>query len=97
MVNIITKKRQKGFDASAQLGGYDEGDGFTQNYQLSWGNGSDGPPVRDRRKLCEAGLGQLRRSWALAVSEPYTDACQATCSSFTPNGRFALPGIFPGP
>ena len=27
----------------AQLGGYDEGDGFTQNYQLSWGNGGDGP------------------------------------------------------
>src|SRR5918993_4308359 len=43
VVNIITKKHQDGFDASAQVGGYDEGDGFTQNYQLSWGNGSDGP------------------------------------------------------
>ena len=43
VVNIITKKQQKGFVASAQLGGYDEGDGFTQNYQLSWGNGDDGP------------------------------------------------------
>src|SRR5436190_15832945 len=31
VVNIITKKRQKGFDATAQLGGYQEGDGFTQN------------------------------------------------------------------
>jgi iron complex outermembrane receptor protein len=43
VVNIITKKQQKGFVASAQLGGYGEGDGFTQNYQLSWGNGDDGP------------------------------------------------------
>src|SRR5438045_3211914 len=44
VVNIITKKHQAGFDASAQLGGYwDKGDGFTQNYQLSWGNGDSGP------------------------------------------------------
>ena len=43
VVNIITKQRQSGFVASAQLGGYEQGDGFTQNYQLSWGNGSDGP------------------------------------------------------
>ena len=36
VVNIITKTHQKGFVASAQLGGYlDEGDGFTQNYQLA--------------------------------------------------------------
>ena len=43
VVNIITKKRQAGFDAVAQLGGYEEGDGFSQNYQLSWGNGGDSP------------------------------------------------------
>src|SRR5687767_6850219 len=43
VVNIITKKRQSGFDAVAQLGGYEEGDGFSQNYQLSWGNGGDSP------------------------------------------------------
>src|SRR5918994_2901623 len=43
VVNVITKRRQNGLHASAQLGGYDDGDGFTQNYQLSWGNGGDGP------------------------------------------------------
>jgi iron complex outermembrane receptor protein len=43
VVNIITKRRQRGFNAVAQLGGYEQGDGFTQNYQLSWGNGGDGP------------------------------------------------------
>src|SRR5690349_17835361 len=40
VVNIITKKHQRGFVANAQLGGYwQEGDGFTQDYELSWGNG----------------------------------------------------------
>ena len=44
VVNIITKQRQDGLLASAQVGSYlDEGDGSTQNYQLSWGNGGDGP------------------------------------------------------
>ncbi len=89
VVNIITKSRQSGFEASAQIGGYDRGDGFTQNYQLSWGNGTDGPlqivvggsyidqnPVR-------SGSRELSR-----FPEPYTEACQATCSSFTPNGRY---------
>src|SRR5690348_1323055 len=42
VVNIITKKRQAGFLASAQLSGFKD-DGFTQNYQASWGNGSNGP------------------------------------------------------
>src|SRR6476469_9403152 len=39
VVNIITKHEQDGLQASAQLGEYDKGDGFSQNYQLSWGNG----------------------------------------------------------
>src|SRR6476469_5924177 len=44
VVNIITKRRQAGIEASAQGGSYlDTNDGWTQNYQLSWGNGTDGP------------------------------------------------------
>ncbi|UVO50966.1 TonB-dependent receptor [Sphingomonas sp. SUN019] len=42
VVNIITKSGQKGFRASAQYGQYlKEDDGATQNYQLSWGGGTD--------------------------------------------------------
>src|SRR5512139_3605298 len=37
VINIITKKNQKGFNGVAQLGINEEGDGNTQNYQLSWG------------------------------------------------------------
>ena len=41
VVNIITKKSQKGFAALAQVGSYlDHDDGWSQNYQLSWGNGT---------------------------------------------------------
>ena len=39
VVNIITKSRQNGFQASAQYGQFlSKNDGETQNYQLSWGN-----------------------------------------------------------
>jgi iron complex outermembrane receptor protein len=41
VVNVITKQSQRGFAASAQVGSYlDHNDGWTQNYQLSWGNGT---------------------------------------------------------
>jgi iron complex outermembrane receptor protein len=89
VVNIITKSNQSGIAASAQLGGYDEGDGFTQNYQLSWGNGNDGP-----LKLVVGGSYVHQGPvWAgdralSAFPEPYSNACVATCSSFTPNGRY---------
>ncbi len=42
VVNIITRSGQKGFRAQAQYGQYlRENDGGTQNYQLSWGGGTD--------------------------------------------------------
>ncbi len=42
VVNIITRSNQNGFRAQAQYGQYlREKDGGTQNYQLSWGGGSD--------------------------------------------------------
>ena len=96
VVNIITKRRQAGFQASAQLGGYwEEGDGFTQNYQLSWGNGGDGP------LQVVVGGSYVKQNPVLtadralsAFPEPYADVCiGATCSSFTPNGRY-LGSIF---
>ncbi len=37
VVNIITKASQEGLQASAQFGTYRQGDGHTQDYQLSYG------------------------------------------------------------
>ncbi|HSU67057.1 MAG TPA: TonB-dependent receptor [Tepidisphaeraceae bacterium] len=97
VVNIITKRGQDGFVASAQLGKYlDQGDGFTQNYQLSWGNGTAGPTqvviAADFVKQNE--ISSADRSISLFPT-PGATACDRFCSSGTPNGRFILD--FPPP
>jgi iron complex outermembrane receptor protein len=94
VVNIITKSQQKGFNASAQLGGYGEGDGFTQNYQLSWGNGNEGPlqVVVGGNFVKQNGV----RSADRAISrfpQPYSTSCLAGGCSGTPLlGRFRIFG-----
>ncbi|MEO8548099.1 MAG: TonB-dependent receptor [Sphingomicrobium sp.] len=94
VVNIITKRRQKGLIASAQLGGYDDGDGFSQNYQLSWGNGGNGPTqfVVGGNYVIQNGV----RSADRAISRfptPYSDSCVAGgCSGTIPLGRFRVFG-----
>jgi iron complex outermembrane receptor protein len=90
VVNIITKRRQQGFDASAQLGVYDEGDGATQNYQLSWGNG-EGPTqiVVGGNFVKQDPISSGSRDISL-FPEPFATACTGTCSSGTPLGRFIV-------
>ncbi|KQU56027.1 TonB-dependent receptor [Sphingomonas sp. Leaf339] len=92
VVNIITKKRQNGFVASAQVGAYDEGDGVTQNYQLSWGHRDD-----DAGVSFVAGANYIKQGSVFAGDRPYYSfpnpgetACTSSCSSATPNGRFIV-------
>lgn len=97
VVNIITKRSQEGLQGLAQIGGYaEEGDGFTQNYQLSWGNGGDGPfqVVIGGNYVHQDPVFAGTRALS-AWPEPYDTQCRATCSSFTPNGRYTG-SIFPG-
>ena len=71
VVNIITKKNQQGFAASAQVGSYlDYDDGWTQNYQLSWGNGTRADADRRRRQLCESRRRSLRRPGDFGFPQP---------------------------
>jgi iron complex outermembrane receptor protein len=94
VVNIITKNSQDGLQASAQLGIQDKGDGFTQNYQLSWGNG------RDRATQIVAGVSFVKNGAVFAGDRaisafptPYGTSCLAGgCSSGTPNARFIVLG-----
>jgi iron complex outermembrane receptor protein len=92
VVNIITKKSQKGFVGSAQLSGFwEEGDGFTQNYQLSWGNGDSGPLqiVVGGNYVKQNGVGANDRAIS-RFPNPYGSSClEGGCSSFLPNGRYA--------
>ncbi|HEU5285825.1 MAG TPA: TonB-dependent receptor, partial [Sphingomicrobium sp.] len=98
VVNIITKKRQEGFQASAQLGGYDEGDGFTQNYQLSWGNGSQGPLelVVGGNYVKQGSVSTDDRDLS-RFPNPYAESCfEGGCSGFIPMGRYQFNGFFGG-
>ena len=98
VVNIITKKKQKGFGASVQAGGYDEGDGFTQNYQLSWGNG-DGPTqiVVGGNFVKQEGVKSRDRDIS-AFPTPYSTSCLAGGCSGTPLlGRFRVFGVLAPP
>ncbi|WP_343525972.1 TonB-dependent receptor [Sphingomonas sp.] len=92
VVNIITKKRQNGFLASAQVGAYPQGDGVTQNYQLSWGHRDEGSGVS-----VVAGVNYIKQGEVFAGDRPYyafpnpgATACTTSCSSGTPNGRFLV-------
>lgn len=94
VVNIITKRRQKGLIGTVQLGGYDDGDGFTQNYQLSWGNGGDGPTqiVIGGNFVKQDPISSGDRDISLFPA-PYSSSClDGGCSSGTPLGRFIVLG-----
>lgn len=91
VVNIITKKHQDGLEASVQLGGYDEGDGFTQEYNLSFG-------INDDRTSAVLGVSYLDQEGVLSADRPTTafptpgatSCLQGGCSSGTPLGRFIV-------
>ena len=94
VVNIITKRRQKGLLGTVQLGGYDDGDGFTQNYQFSWGNGGDGPTqiVFGGNFVKQDPISSGDRDISLFPA-PYSNTClDGGCSSGTPLGRFIVLG-----
>ena len=107
VVNIITKQHQKGLALSAQYGQYQQSDGKTQNYQVSWGNG-------DNHRLSVVLGGDYVKQGSVSSGDraisrfpiPYADSCLlfdndvppnyiGGCSSFLPNGRY-IGGIFPG-
>ncbi len=94
VVNIITRTRQNGFAASAQLGTFGEGDGFSQNYSLSWGTGNADSTTRlviGVNYVKQDGVSSADRDISLFPT-PGATACDATCSSGTPNGRFIVLG-----
>jgi iron complex outermembrane receptor protein len=94
VVNIITRSSQNGFAASAQLGTFGEGDGFSQNYALSWGIGN-----ADSTTRFLIGVNYMRQDEISSADRdislfptPGVTACDGACSSGTPNGRFIVLG-----
>ncbi|HEV2748406.1 MAG TPA: TonB-dependent receptor [Allosphingosinicella sp.] len=94
VVNIITKKSQDGLLASAQLGVFDEGDGFTQNYQLSYGLGSEESGTQvviGGNYVKQEPVSSADRDISLFPTPGATE-CDTSCSSGTPLGRFIVLG-----
>lgn len=90
VVNIITKKKQDGFSGSAQVGSYDEGDGVTQEYDLSWGASSGGTTiVADLTYVKQESVMSGDRDISMFPT-PGVTACDSSCSSGTPLGRFII-------
>lgn len=91
VVNIITKRKQDGLQASAQLGGYQDGDGFSQDYNLSWGINQDATTA-------VLGVNYSKQDEVLAADRdislfptPGARSClSGGCSSGTPLGRFIV-------
>lgn len=93
VVNIITRQQQDGLRASAQIGLFRQGDGTTQDYQLSYGFGGN-----DDRTRIVIGGNYIRQDSVSSNSRdislfptPGADSCTAGgCSSGTPLGRFII-------
>ncbi len=91
VVNIITKTQQKGLHASAQFGTFRQGDGHTQDYNLSYG-------IKGPSTSIVFGGNYVKqdpvRSGNRAISqfpEPGSTSCLGGgCSSATPLGRFLV-------
>ncbi|MES2896478.1 MAG: TonB-dependent receptor [Pseudomonadota bacterium] len=91
VVNIITKDRQEGLQATANFGGYGDGDGFSQDYTVSWGVNQDGLRV-------VVGGGYFKQDPVYAADRdisrfpsPFGASClDGGCSSGTPLGRFII-------
>ncbi|WP_267397069.1 MULTISPECIES: TonB-dependent receptor [unclassified Sphingomonas] len=92
VVNIITKKRQNGFMASAQGGAFDKGDGVTQNYQLSWGteDKGTGTSIVFGGNYVKQGSVFAGDRAHYAYPTPGQTACDSNCSSGSANGRFIV-------
>ena len=92
VINIITRRRQNGLLASAQIGEFGEGDGFSQNYQASWGWSNEGSHlVVGGNYVKQDEVSSGARSISLFPT-PGTTACDSSCSSGTPLGRFIVLG-----
>jgi len=94
VVNIISRRQQNDLRVSAQLGAFGQGDGFSQNYQISWGTGTADGSTRivigaNYVKQDEVSSGDRDLS---LFPTPGATACDNTCSSGTPNGRFIVLG-----
>ncbi len=92
VVNIITKTKQDGLQVSLQHGLFKEGDGFTANYDASYGlhiDATDTDVVFGGSYTQQKPVFRGDRAFA-RFSHPFITSCDSSCSSATPLGRFIV-------
>jgi iron complex outermembrane receptor protein len=95
VVNIITKSQQKGLKASAQFGTFRQGDGHTQDYNVSYGVQSPGTSVvfgasyvkQEKVSTRDRSISQFPNPGQTSCTDPV-----GGCSSATVNGYVQLTG-----
>jgi len=103
VVNIITKQAQKGLQANAQFGTFRQGDGHTQNYELSYGiqKPESGTSVvfggyYTKQEAVSTGnraISQFPASGAVSCQDPAFAATGGVgCSGSPPLGRYRVLG-----
>jgi iron complex outermembrane receptor protein len=91
VVNVITKSSQKGLQASAQFGTFRQGDGHTQDYNISYGfKGPTTSVVIGASYVKQNAVRSSNRSISLFPNPGQSSCTDAVggCSSAAVNGRF---------
>jgi iron complex outermembrane receptor protein len=88
VVNIITKKNFSGIEFSGYGGRFGQGDGKTEQWDISFGSSHEDVSTFFSVNYLKAGeVGSADRSIS-AFPTPGATACTSRCSSGTPQGRF---------
>ncbi len=91
VVNIITKSEQEGLQASAQYGQFRQGDGATQDYNISYGIKGPSTSVVVGVSYVKADLvSTADRPLSLFPNPGATSCLEGGCSGATPLGQFFL-------
>ena len=94
VVNVITKSRQEGLQASAQFGTFRAGDGETQDYNASYGfNGPTTNIVVGASYVKQEAVRTRNRSTSQFPNPGQTSCTTGGCSSATLGGFFSVLGL----
>jgi iron complex outermembrane receptor protein len=90
VVNIITKKSFEGIEINAYGGEWDDNDGTTTEYSLSWGVQTDRTNVFFGASYNNQDAVKAKDRDISGYPVAGLDRCLGNCSSGTPQGRFVL-------
>lgn len=88
VVNIITRKNYQGLELSSQFGEYEQGDGTTQQHQISFGHLSGGTSFFANFSFTKEDEVKATSRWISA--ENHIDTGRTRWSTLGPEGRFTF-------